>query len=48
MNLPDYPDRILLEHWVSSYDGAVFLDALCNQHAVKGITMMHGEPLESD
>jgi hypothetical protein len=47
MNLPDYPDGVLLENWVSRDDGAVFLDALCNQHTVKWIAMMHWELLES-
>ena len=48
MNLPDYPDGILLEHWVSRDDRPVFLDALRNQHAVERVTMMHGETLESE
>ena len=48
MNLPDYPDGILLEHWVSRDYRPVFLHALRNQHAVERVAMMHGETLESE
>src|SRR5258708_4682997 len=48
MNLPDYPDGILLEHWVSRDDRQVFLHALCNQHAIERVAVMHGETLESE
>jgi hypothetical protein len=48
MNLPDYPDGILLEHWVNRHDRPVFLYALCNQHAIKRVAVMHGETLESE
>ncbi len=48
MNLPDYPDGILLEQWVSRDDRPVFLHALRNQHAIERVAMMHGETLESE
>ena len=48
MNLPDYPDGILLEHLVSRDDRPVFLHALRNQHAIERIAMMHGKTLESE
>ena len=48
MNLPDYLDGILLEHWISRDDRPVFLHALRNQHAIERIAVMHGETFESE
>src|SRR5260370_7325181 len=48
MNLPDYPDGIVLEHWVSRDDRPAFFHALRDQHTVERVTMMHGETLESE
>ena len=48
MNLPDYPDGILFEHWVSRDYRPVFLHALRNQHAIERVAMMRGKTLESE
>src|SRR5258708_28538930 len=48
MNSPDYPDGILLEHWVSRDDRPVFLHALRNQHAIERVAMMRGKTIESE
>jgi len=47
VNLPDYPDGILLEHRVSGDDRPVFFHALRNQHAIDGRDD-GGEAIESE
>src|SRR5207245_5571254 len=43
--LPDYPDRILLEHWVRSNDRPAFFHTLRDENTVEGIAVMQLQSL---